>query len=148
MIKIRSTEKLATSNSDGLCDVQRTLSSFTFDLDKQVVKTIVTDVLFQEQTIEQIQEIDGEEQPVNIVERRIVEQRQGVAYQFSVAEIDAFYQNIGSDITKEIGFSTGLKDNLTSVLIAETTSYQRQTMANWVPDTPHVLVNEFTEIEA
>ncbi|AUS04474.1 hypothetical protein [Pseudotamlana carrageenivorans] len=139
MIKIRSTQKLATSNSKGLCDVQRTLSNFTFDLEKRVIRTIVTDVLFQEQEIE----IDEE----TITERLIIETRQGEAYEYTIKEIDDFYALIGTDITKEEGFSVGLLSNLTSVLIAETSSYERQTMSNWIPDTEHVLVHEFTKIE-
>lgn len=139
MIKIRSTEKLATSNSQGLCDIVRTLSKFTFDLEKNQIGTIVTDQLFQEQEVE----IDE----VTVVERRIIESRQGKAYLFNIEDIDNFYQIIGSSITKTKGFSTGLKENLVSVLIAQTAEASRQTMSNWIPDTEHILVKEFTEIE-
>lgn len=139
MIKIRSTQKLATSNSNGLCDVVRTLSKFSFDLEKQQVSTIVTDQLFQEQEIE----VDGE----TIIERIIIEERQGKAYLFKVEDIDNFYQIIGTSITKTIGFSSGLSKNLTDVLIAQTVGAKRQTMTNWIPDTDHVIVSQFTVVD-
>lgn len=138
MIKIRSTEKLATSNSKGLCDVVRTLSQFTFDLEKNVVKTIVTDQLFQEQDIE----TDGE----IVTERIIVEQRQGVAYEFPITAIDQLFQAVGTSITKTKGFSTGLFENLTTVLNYQTKEATRQTMTEWIADTEHVIVTKFTEV--
>ena len=152
MIKIRSTQKLATSNSDGLCDMQRTLSNFRVDIEKQTVSTIVQDKLFQEQdfTVD-ITETDSEgvetTTPVTTTERKYVNTKQATAYSYSFAEIDGFYDQLGSDITKATGFTTGILENLVTVLIAQTSFYERQTMSNWILDnSEHVEVRQFTVI--
>lgn len=138
MIAIRSTQKLATSNSNGLCDVARHLSKFQFDLENNKVTTNVQDFLFQEQEIQK----DG----VTITERKIIETRIGKSFNYSFNEIDGFFQMVGSNITKESGFVPGLINNLSTVLIAETSLFKRQTMTEWILDTDHVIVSKFTEI--
>tara|TARA_R110000772_G_scaffold16390_3_gene46610 strand:- start:98 stop:544 length:447 start_codon:yes stop_codon:yes gene_type:complete len=143
MIKIRSTEKLATSNSNGLCDVLRELSSFSFDLKKNVVKTIVRDCLFKEQEVPFVDD-QGDDQVYT--ERIILEVRKEALFSYKIEEIDSFFQAVGTDITMLSGFSTGLQDNLGVVLSMQTTLAERQTMTNWIVDTPHILVKEFSEI--
>ena len=85
--------------------------------------------------------VDG----INVVERLIIEKKKSKAYVYKINEIDEFYQSIGSSITKTKGFSTGLLDNLTKVLIVQTSNFERQTMKNWIADTPHQIVHEFTK---
>ena len=131
MIKIRSTEKLATSNSNGLCDIERTMLSFKFDLEKGLITTIIEDKLFQEVDS---QYEDDEGNLVNYKKRNVIEIKKPAAYNFSINEIDYFYSIIGSDITKEVGFTNGLNKNLESVLIAQTIEAERHTMKNWIID--------------
>ncbi len=145
MIKIRSTEKLATSNSDGLCDMLREMSSFNFNIETLTFTTIVKDSLFQEKEIEtQVTDDEGNTIDKTIVERKVIEERQAIAYKYTVDSIEEFYQLLGQTISKSTGFSNGLIANLTVVLIAQTGQYKRQTMTNWIVDTDHTIVKEFS----
>ena len=150
MIKIRSTETLATSNSYGLCDVLRQMLSFRFYPLDNTFTTIVQDTLFQEQeatinqdVLDENGDITGSEE-VNIIERMIIEKKQAKAYTYNMSLIDGFHSELGTSITKTDGFSKGLTENLKLVLIAETVKYTRQGMSNWVDDTEHVVVNKFS----
>ncbi len=86
MIAIRSTEKKATSNNDGNCDVLRKLVGFRFDIKNMFFETDIVDSLFIEKKI--VKNIDNEGKPVEkaitIIERIIIETRIQKTYKYSV----------------------------------------------------------------
>lgn len=149
MIKIRSTQLKATSTRNGLCDVTRQMTSFKEDTEKGVFTIIVKDELFQEKTVQKI--IEKGSEPLDIIERKIIETRQAEAFSFKKEFIDEMFKAIGSTISSTKDFSVQFDKNKTSILIAQTIQASEtgwHTMTNWIEDTEFELVNEFTKDEA
>lgn len=153
MIKIRSTEKLATSATKGLCDVARQMLSYNEDLVTDQITIVIKDELFQEQnaskTIESYDD-DGNivESQVDIVERLIIESKQPKAFHYNKKFIDGVFSALGTTISKTKSYTDQQNVNKLSILIAQTVSASNTGwygMINWMPDTEHELVNTFSE---
>lgn len=155
MIKIRSTQKQASSNTKGLCDLTREMKSYHEDLSSGKITIIVADELFKEKEVTKIiKEIDNEgnevEKEVIIVERLIIEKRQPIPFIFSTSFIDTVFLSTGITISKTKSYTAQQNELKTIILIAQTkTAGENNTgwqgMNDWVKDTPHEIVTEFTE---
>lgn len=153
MIKIRSTEKLAISNKNGLCDITRHLVSYKEDLVNNKVTVIIKDELIQEQ--EAIKEVtvivDGSEvtENVTITERVIIGELKTQAFVYTTDFIDSVFSTIGVDILKTSSYTNQSNQNKIIILIAQTVSASTDgtgwyNMTNWIPDTEHELVANFS----
>lgn len=149
MLKIRSTEKLATSNSQGFCDMSREMLSYNENIRKGITTIVIEETLFQEKnSVRTITEVENDvevEKEIEIVERLIVENRIAKAYTYKASEIDSFYSAYGSTISKIESFSQQQDLNKQTILLLHTSEANRQGMSNWVADTEHVIVLKFTE---
>lgn len=150
MIKIKSTEKLATSNTKGLCDVTREMVSYKEDLKTGRVTIVVVDKLIQEKnsTRTVTQQIDGNDVDVeiNVIERVVIETRQPIPFTFDSNTIDAMFSSLGTTISKTKSYTEQQNTNKTTILIAQTVQGNGwQGMTNWIADTEHLLVSEFSE---
>lgn len=151
MIKIRSTQKLATSDKYGLCDIVRQMLSYSEDLVTGKVTIIIKDQLVLEEAKQRVemQLVDEVETEVTVdfVERMIVEDRIAKAFVFPNATIDSLFSLIGSDILKAENYTTQQNATKTTILIAQTISASAngwQGMNSWEEDTEHEIVTKFT----
>ncbi len=140
MIVIRSTAKTATTRTKGLSDVVRTMQSYkTDDLTGETVIVIKSE-FFQEKTV--TKSVDGEEQEV--VERKIVQSDIAEAFSFKREEIDAFFSAYGTTISKTKSYSEQQDQNKMTILLAQTVDAQWEGMTEWIPDTEHTIVSNFS----
>lgn len=140
MIKIRSTQKLATSTIEGLCDVSRQMISYNEDLEKGMVTIIVKDQLFQEKEID----VDGD----LIIERKIIEDRIAKPFKYKSEVIDFMFSNYGQTISKTKSYTEQQNVNKSTILLAQTISASERGwlgMNEWINDTEHNIVNKFSE---
>lgn len=159
MQTIRSTEKLASTNTHGLCDVKRTIVSNTDIRDrvtgvKTHVKLIILSRKFQEQAIEIEEEIEGEIVKKQITERKYitghntVEKDHENAWTFKVEEIDYFKTLLAQQLEGKSDEEQQLIIFIAQTQTAGENGKGWQGMQNWVPDTSeYVIVNEFTKVE-
>lgn len=140
MIVIRSTATTATTRTKGLSDVVRTMQSYkTDDLTGETVIVIKSE-FFQEKTV--TKNVDGEEQEV--VERKIVQSDISEAFSFRREQIDAFFSAYGTTISKTKSYSEQQDQNKMTILLAQTVDAQWEGMTEWIPDTEHTIVSNFT----
>jgi hypothetical protein len=154
MIKIRSTEKLATSNTQGNCDITRQMLSYKEDLTIGKVTIVIEDNLIQEKevtkTVKEIVDDVETDVEVTVNERVVIEKRQPRAFIYPSAFIDAIFSQIGTTISKTKSYSEQSNANKITILIAQTVSASDDgsgwhNMTNWIPDKEHELVDKFTE---
>lgn len=160
MLKIRSTEKLASSNHNGLCDVQRIITSYR-DNYKNGVKTStevsIRSIFFQEQEVElAVKDNSGSltyDESGNVItelvkERKyfIEESHQGI-WRFTNAEMEQMEQLLADQLE---GKSEDEKRLIAFIAQTKTASLDGtkgwQGMDIWIPDTEdYVEVNKFSE---
>ena len=137
--QIRSTEKLAISPEDGLCDITRTIVKWT-DYDKYgktIIRIDVVDEFIQEKVVD------------SITERKVILTKPKEEFYYSGAEIDVAFTSVGSDIVTTGSYIEQIADNREAVLIAKTitasdTGYHG--MNTWATDdTEYTLVTEFSD---
>lgn len=141
MISIRSTAKTATTKTKGLSDVVRTMQSYKTDDLTGKTTIVIKSEFFQEKTV--TKNVDGEEQEV--VERIIVQSDISEAFNFEREKIDAFFSAYGTTISKTKSYSDQQDQNKLIILLAQTVDAKWEGMTEWIPDTEHEIVSQFTE---
>lgn len=163
MIKIRSTQKLAKSEHNGLCDISRNFKVFTINILKGTFSVGLHDQLFQEKEVTK-DIIEQQEDPENnrkyidvvigtedIIERKVVDDKGLRHFTYPLALLDGVYEIVGSDIVKGAnGFSEQFMANALPIIMAQTISANPDGsgwhgMTEWEQDTTHKLVNSFSE---
>lgn len=158
MQTIRSTEKLASTNTHGLCDVKRTIVSNTDIRDRDTgekthVKLIILSRKFQEQTIEVDEEVNGEIIKKEITERlyitgdNTVEKNHEHAWTFKAEEIEYFKTLLAEQLKGKNDEQQKLIIFIAQTQTAGEDGKGWQGMQNWIPDTSDfVVVSKFTEL--
>ena len=160
MLKIRSTEKLASSNHNGLCDVQRIITSYR-DNYRDGVKTstevTIRSRFFKEQEVELAVKdnsgsltYDGNGDVITelVKERRyLIEESHQGTWRFSNSEIEQMEQLLADQLE---GKSEDEKRLIAFIAQTKTASEDSSTgwqgMDLWIPDTEnYVEVNKFSE---
>lgn len=141
MIAIRSTAKTATTKTKGLSDVVRTMQSYKTDDLNGKTTIVIKSEFFQEKTV--TKNVDGEEKEV--VERIIVQSDIAEAFSYSRQEIDGFFSAFGITISKTKSYSEQQDANKITILLAQTVDAEWEGMTEWIPDTDHEIVSQFSE---
>jgi hypothetical protein len=136
MIAIKSTQKLASSKKEGLCDVRRQFHKLIFDTKGNLVLPI-QDVYFQEQVNN------------GVTERKIVEVHKYQDFKYPKANINAWFTANGVDITTSDEFFAKLEENSLAIFIDQTVAVNWEGMNVWViddfvEDENNVIVSEFS----
>jgi len=151
-LKIRSTEKLASSNTQGLCDVERTIKSFSDEYNNkgEKVNTIVVieSRMFQEKTIQQtINEGELDEEIINVVERKYIPGNDHIhPWKFSAEEIIQMETAMAELLT---GLNEEEKRLSVFIQLTKTAGEYGngwQGMSNWIPESEnYTIVTQFTQ---
>jgi hypothetical protein len=139
MVQIRSTQKLAISPEDGLCDVTRKIVKYEdyYKHGEKIIRIDVIDEFIQEKVVD------------SITERKIILTKPVEHFYYTGADIDAIFTSIGTDIVTSASYTEQVKSNREIVLITKTvaasdTGYHG--MDTWVADTgSYKIVTDFSE---
>lgn len=163
MLTIRSTEKLAKSEHNGLCDISRKLKTFT--IEKNSFTVGIEDKLFQEKVFEymtydyvlneETNEVEQVENGLEQVTERIIIEDKGIVFKtYPLSLLDEVFEAVGTDIVKGAnGFKEQFLVNALTIVIAQTQTADDvdntgwHGMLNWVEDTPHKIVYELSVSE-
>lgn len=156
MLKIRSTEKLATSNTDGKCDIERTILSYTDDYDnngqKVSTRILIKSLLFQERTVEetittgQTETSSGTTETITVTERRYVPMNNHSVreWAFTTEEINDIRTALGSQLDGKTEEEQRLIAFIAQTEQAGNDGNGWQGMNIWIPDTEEYrVVNTF-----
>lgn len=152
--KIRSTEKLASSNTHGKCDVMRVMLESKIKRTNEGIKREIGAIIksrhFLEQDLEvETTDVDGVTTTETITERMYVKGNDHEAYWGFSVEKEAFYREQLASIMD--GKTEEEKQFIMFVAQTQTAGFDGggwQGMLNWIPDTEeHTVVEQFTVVE-
>lgn len=148
MLKIRSTQKLASSHTKGLCDIERIITDYRELYDevtgiKKGIFVTIQSKHFQEQTI---QVLDENENTVDVVERKYITSNQHIeTWTFIPEEIEGFKTLLASELEGKNEEEQKLIVFIEQTKTAGSEGKGWNGMDNWIPDTDeHIIVEEFS----
>ena len=148
-IKIRSTVEAIPTTTRGNCFISREVTAMVFDFKKQTSRPHILEQLFKEKNW--VNEV-GE----TITERIIIEgkyKNYALEDAYIDADIDGLFNFLATDIIATNSFMSKFRDLNHDSLLFDTQNIINSeppmyglTISEWVKDTDHVIVNEFSEV--
>jgi hypothetical protein len=148
-MKIKSTEKLAPSQTEGLCNVSREMLFFNQNLKQKTVTVLIQDSLIQEnpRTITITKTVKDElgnrvpqTEEIDIIERKIIKTLPSQEYTYPDSKIDLIFESVGSNITLgSNNYSEQHNTNKLAIFLAQTITASENgsgyyKMIDWVLD--------------
>ena len=119
------------------------------DIRKGTITTVVNDQLFQEKevqkTITVIENEEEVEQEITVTERVIIEDRIAKAFTCKASKIDSLFSEHGGSILTTNDYTDQHDTNKLNILMLQTSLANWQQMDEWIVDTEHELVKQFSE---
>lgn len=150
-LKIRSTEKLASSNTQGLCDVERVIKRYSDNYDNNGLKIgtiiIIKSRMFQEkEVVTKEVDDDGNEVDVKTIERRYINGNDHErAWEFTTQQIDAFREQLKDQLKGKNENEQRLIVFIAQTQVAGDNGKGWQGMSIWTPDVqPYKTVSTFS----
>lgn len=145
-IKVRSTVKAIPTAAQGNCYISRKIKAMFFDFENNTAKPEVLEQLFQEQEIE----LEG----VMVTERKIIDKKYKQYFlkkAYTDEDIDGLFNFLATGILPTDSFMTEFRELNQNALLIDTQNIINENtpkygleVSEWIKDTPHVVVEEFT----